>query len=218
MGEHRRMSNRLHALLCAVLMGGLLGGLGSFGCDAPPAPDAPPKPAVAAKDGEAKDANANANAKEKDKGVPYDQCLASCNEGKLSADDRATCRLNCKADDTVDRRKVGAVDSEVTPKPVLDEFRACVGPCAKDSAADAAALASCQEGCVSKVSAAPATHQVMTGSGAKGDATALSACAKTCLSSILTCEGGCGGNTDDSATCRLNCSEQASVCLGSCGG
>jgi len=214
MGEHRRMPNRLHTLLCAVLMGGLIGGLGPFGCDAPPAPDAPPKPAVAAKDGEAPAKDGKA----KDEGVPYDQCLTSCNEGKLSADDRATCRLNCKADDAIDRRKVGAVESEVTPKPILDEFHACVGPCAKDSAADAAALASCQEACVSKVSAAPATLEVMTGSGAKGDATALSGCAKTCLSSVLTCEGGCGDNTDDSATCRLNCSERASVCLGGCGG
>lgn len=205
------MPNRLHTLLCAVLMGGLIGGLG---CDAPPAPDAPPKPAEATKDGEAPAKDSTA----KDEAVPYDQCLASCNESKLSADDRATCRLTCKADDAIDRRKVGAVESEVTPKPILRELRACVGPCAEDSAADAAALASCQEACVSKVSAAPATHEVMTGSGAKGDATALSACAKPCLSSLVTCDGACAGKADDSATCRLNCGEQASVCLGSCGG
>ncbi len=211
------MFDRLRTLLCASLVAGL----SSSGCDAPP--DAKTAPAEAAKDGkDAKDAKGGEDGKEsktaKDEGVPYDECLASCNEGKLSADDKATCRLNCKADDAIDRRKVGAVESEVTPKPVLDELKACLRPCAESSGADAAALASCQEACVTKVSGAPKTHEVMTGAGAKGDAAALGACAKTCLGAVVTCEAGCSGKADDSATCRLNCSEQASVCLSGCGG
>ncbi|MEZ4380635.1 MAG: hypothetical protein R3A79_04780 [Nannocystaceae bacterium] len=201
------MYARLRPLLCA----GLILGLGTLiACDTPPAKK---DDAAAKADGKeaSKDGAAEAT---KDEGVPFDACLASCNDPKLSADDKATCRLNCKADDAVDRRKVGAAaDGSPSAKDVLKSFDGCAGKCAGDDAA------ACSDACVAEVSGAETTVTTLKTKD-DADAGAIKACAKGCLTAMVKCDGDCAGkgSADDQATCHLNCQEPAAVCLEGCGG
>jgi len=209
-GEHSSMLDQARILLCAALVAVVV----PTGCDAPPATEGASAEKAAK---ETKAAAAEVPAAPKKAAVPYDECLTSCSEGKLSKDDQATCRLNCKADDAVVRRKVGAVESEVTPKPIIVELRGCVQACSADKAADEAAQKTCTDTCLATVSSAASTLVVLQAVGAKGDAPALTACARTCFGAMMGCEGECEGDADSRATCSLNCDEQASVCLSGCG-
>lgn len=204
------MYARLRTLLCA----GLFLGLGTLvACDTPVKKEDPGAKAdgkEAGKDG--KDGAATPDAK-KDEGVPFDECLASCNDPKLSADDKATCRLNCKADDAVDRRKVGAADNgRPSAKDVVKTFKGCASKCTGDDAA------ACNDACVGEVSGADSTVTSLKTKD-DADAGAIKDCAKGCLSAMVKCDGDCAGkgSDDDQATCRLNCEEPAAVCLEACG-
>ncbi|MCB9568402.1 MAG: hypothetical protein H6710_14525 [Myxococcales bacterium] len=195
--------------------------------------DTPPPAAGAAGEGKAGEVKAAEGAQPSGEGaaagagatqeVGYDACLAACaDDPKLSADDRATCRLNCKADDAVDRRKVGgATEDKAATKPLIKELHTCVDACA--ALTDEAAKAACPGECVDKQAAAESTLRVLKATSpaaAAGDPKALQECAKGCFSTFVSCGGECGKTAagTDAATCELNCESQAAVCAHNCGG
>jgi hypothetical protein len=182
------MSPRTHRLLRPLLVACLL-----VACDAPPPPGDEQAKVIAP--------TATAPAADPpvaDSPVAFDACLAACDDKKLSADDRATCRLSCNQAEAVERRAIGAAPAGDSPhKPIVDAFRACNQPC--QAAVDPAARDACAARCAAEAGALPQP------------------CQGACLTALSASDTACAAKgPDDAATCRLNSAADAHVCLGKC--
>lgn len=187
-------------LLASSCLVGLLALLaGALACD-PPAPDTAANAA----------AQPAAAQPEAAKGPAYDECLAACSEAK-SADDKATCRLNCRSSEGLDRRKVGAAAG-----PARTSFHA-LHAC-RDACTSPDDLAGCANACVAQAARGEPAVSLLPA----GKAEALQACAETCLGQVMNCSVECAGpeaakSADDRATCRMQCDALGATCLGNCG-
>lgn len=177
---------------------GLLGLAAVAACDAPAA-DGGAKPA-AQPAAEATPAAA--------KGPAYDACLAACNDAG-SADDKATCRLNCRESDNLDRRKVGA--AEGPDRTSFHALHECRSKCS-----DPGDLAGCANACLAQAARGEPAVSLLPA----GQAEALQVCAEGCLGTVMNCAVECdadaGQSADDRATCRLHCDAVGATCLGNC--
>ena len=131
-----------------------------------------------------------------------DACLAACDANtELSADDRATCRLNCE--------QAGPAKAASPQHDAVRAYQACTDACTQGKSKTDAAT--CELNCASKATA-------KLGEG-EDNAAQQRSCATTCFEDMAACRTGCeapGEKRTDQATCRIECENLAGRCVDSC--